>query len=369
MKESAFYKVTPALKAQQLLVVALFASGVAQAAETELDIGVGFGSDDNIFFSEMDEQRETFGMVDIDFEYDNDLSDNLELSVDAIYEDKNFSGESDARDKLFSGRTQLVYKADGYRVGVQLAPQYRQFVTSETDGDLVVGEKQRVSTLKARTFARVDINDSNSVEVGFERKAKDYKDTESDYDADIVDLRLRSRISDEFRVSIGVENEQRDYDDRLAVTALGVDVPGEKLEIDRTTWFVKGTWRPASNQKYSLEYKSRQNEDDFQEYYGHDKDQVTLRTEYEWDNGVVLETKLKFSDKSYDEQLDDEGGSLDADKTGVDVELSVPLSVLLGKDCDNWYTRFTYEWDENDSGEADRNYEKNAYWFTVHKVF
>jgi hypothetical protein len=369
MKEFALIKAIQKAKAQQLMLAALVASAGLNAAESALDVGIGFGSDDNIFYSNTSEERESFGLIDIDFEYDNDLSDSLTLDIDAVYEDKHVNNQSDARDKFFSGFTQLAYKPGRYVFGVQLDPQYRQFVTSDTDGILIVGEKQRVKTLKVRAFSAVDINDNNAVEVGYEHKAKDYKDSDSDYDADIIDLRLRVRFSQTLRFSFGGEYEQRDYDDRLAVNATGLEVLGEKLEIDRTTWFAKGTWRPSKNQKYSLEYKQRNNEDDFEDYYGHDKAQVIVRTEHAWSNGTVLETKLKFSDKSYDEQLDDDAQSLDTEKSGVDIELSVPVSAWLNNNYKNWYTQFTYEWDDYDSGVNSSSYEKNAYWFAVHRVF
>ena len=355
--------------AQQLMVAALFVSAQPQANTSTLDIGIGFGSDDNIFYTNTNEERETFGLLDLDFEHERALSETLELNIDAVYEGRHFNDESSANDRFFSGFTELAYKPGDFEFGVQLDPQYRQFVTSETDGILVTGEKQRIETLKARAYSSIDITEHSSIELGYEYKTKNYRDSDSDYDADTVDVRLRTRVSDSVRVTIGAEREQRDYDERPAVTATGADADGETLEIDRTVYFIRGTWRPAKNQKYSLEYKRRDNEDDFEDYFRHEKDQVTLRSRYEWRSGVALETKLKLSDKSYDVQLDDEGDLLDRDKSDVDVELFVPLELWLGDNHDGWYARVAYEWDDNDSGRDSRAYEKNTYWFAVHKVF
>ena len=369
MERTTYQKMSRASHAQWLLAVALFASGAVQATETELDVGYGFGWDDNIFYTDTNEQDEAFGILDVDFDYERDLSTNLSLEMNAMYEDKHFKSESDARDRFFSAWTQLKYQRDNYAVGIQIDPQYSQFVTSDTDGGLILPGKQRINTLKARVFTEVDVGSRSSVELGFERKEKDYRDSDSDYDANIVDIRLRNRLSDSVRLDIGAEREKRDYDNRLARTAAGTDVTGNTLDIDRTSWFVKGTWLPTDHQKYSLQYKRRENEDDFQEFYGHDKDQLTLRAKYRWDNGISFETKIKYSEKSYDEQLDDNLRSLDDDKSGIDLELEVPMTLILGSGWDKWYSRMTFEWDDLDSGLDFRTYQKNGYWITLHRVF
>jgi hypothetical protein len=358
-----FHKLQPHFAAALVIPCSVYAS------DSKLDIGYGFGWDDNIFYSETQEEDEVFGIFDLDYDYDRDLSEKLSLSVDAVYEDRHFNGESNARDRFFSGLTTLKYQGDGYVLGGQIDPQYSQFVTSDTDGGLVREGKQRIRTLKTRLFVEKDLNDKHSVEVGYEKKDKDYRDSDSDYDADIFDVRVRSKINDNFSLSFGVEKEDRDYDDRLAVTALGVDVAGDGLEIERETLFVKGTWWLSRNHKYSLEYKQRDNEDGRQGYYDNDKDQITFRSKYRWDNDVVLETKIKLSDKSYDEQLADDGGRLESDKVGVDIELEVPMSLMLGSDFKDLYTKFNLEWDDYESEQASREYEKTSIWFTVHKVF
>lgn len=369
MIKTTSQKVAMVSRAQRLLAVAFFVSCAANASESELDIGYGFGWDDNIFYSEIQEQDEVFGILDVDFEYDHDLSDKLELSINAVYEDKHFSGESDARNRFFSGFTELQYKGDGFIIGGQLDPQYSQFVTSDTDGGLILEGAQRIHTLKARLFTEVDINDASSLEVGVERKEKDYRNSDSDYDADIVDLRLRNKLSDNFRLDVGAEREERDYDERLARDVNGDDILAQTLEIKRTTWFIKGTWDVSDQQSYSLEYKQRKNEDGAEDYYGHDKNQMILRSKYRWENDIAFKTKIKISDKSYDEQLGDDGGRLDDDKSGVDLELEVPMSLMCGNDCNNWYTRFTFEWDDYESDQATKEFDKNSFWFTVHRVF
>ena len=205
------------VKAQQCIVAVLFSFSGAAYAANQLDVGLGFGSDDNIFFTNTGEKEESFGVLDVNYEFDADLSDNFEFEVDAVYEDRYFTGEPEARDKFVSGFTQLVYKAKKHEFGLQVDPQYRQFVTSDTDGVLVVGDKQRIETLKARVFSAFDLSRTQSLEAGYERKIKDYKDSDSDYDADVWDFRYRTKITDGIRLTLGGEIEQRDYDDRLAI--------------------------------------------------------------------------------------------------------------------------------------------------------
>jgi hypothetical protein len=369
MEKNAYKKVSRASCAQWLMATVLFSSGAVQASEAELDLGYGFGWDDNIFYTDTNEQDEKFGILDVDFDYEKDLTTRLSLELNAVYEDKHFNNESDARDRYFSAWTQLKYQRDHYAVGIQIDPQYSQFVTSDTDGGLILPGKQRINTLKARVFTEVDVGSRSSVELGFERKEKDYRDSDSDYDANIIDIRLRNRLSDSVRLDIGAEREKRDYDNRLAITADGTSVAGKTLDIERTSWFVQGIWEPTDHQKYSLQYKRRKNEDDFQEFYGNDKDQFILRAKYHWDNDISFETKIKYSEKSYDKQLDDNLQSLDEDKSGVNLELEVPMTIILGSGWDKWYSRMSAEWDDLDSGRDTGTYQKSGYWITLHRVF
>lgn len=368
MPDRKFFLKSMGLKMQPCLAVAFLIPCSVHASGSELDIGYGLGWDDNIFYSETQEESKAFGVLDLEYDYDRDLSDNFSVEIDVTYEDKHFKGESNARNRFFSGLTELKYEANGFALGGQIDPQYSQFVTSDTDGGLVLEGKQRIKTLKTRLFTEIDLGKNNSVEIGYEKKDKDYRDSDSDYDADIIDIRLRSRVNQNLSFSLGAEKEERDYDRRLAQTAAGADA-AELLEIERKTVFVKGTWRVARHHKYSLEYRQRDNEDGFQEYYGHDRDQLVFRSQYRWENDVRLKTKIKLSEKSYTEQLADNGGRLENDKVGVDVELQVPMSLMFGSDCKDWYTRFTLEWDDYSSGQAEREYQKSSVWFTVHRVF
>jgi len=343
----------------------------AIANEPEFEFGYGLGWDDNIFYSPSNETDESFGILDLAYKDKFHSSGSpWTLKIRSVYEDQHFNNESGARDKFFSGFTELRYDSGDIEYGISIDPQYSQFVTSDTQGGLVSPGKQRVSTLKSRVFSEFKIGRSSSVEVGALLKTKNYRDSDSDYDSWIYDIGLRTKLSDTVRLHLGVIIEDREYDDRISKDNSGNEVPGKTVEQTRTTGFAKVTYRPVPRQKYSIKVYHQSNEDEFQDYHSRDKLKITLRSKHEWNNGVILKTAFKQGTKDYEEQLDDNGSSLEDEKYSVKLELDIPLQPYVSSpSLKGWRGLATFEYKEYDSGLDTREYEKNSFSLGLHKTF
>lgn len=341
------------------------------ANEPEFEVGYGLGWDDNIYYSPNRETDEVFGILNLAYKDKFQANDSpWTLRIRSVYEDKHFNNESAARDKFFSGFTELRYDGGSIDYGISIDPQYSQFVTSDVEGGLVTPGKQRITTLKSRIFSRFKMTDTSSIEVGAMFKTKDYRDSDSDYDSWIYDVSLRTRLSDTLHLRLGATIEDREYDDRTSRDNNGADVPGETVEQTRTTGFAKLTYKPEKRQKYSLKVSYQDAEDEFQDYHSRDKLKIILRSSYEWDNGVILDTAFKQGNKDYEEQLSDNGNSLEDDKYSVDLELDVPLQRYLRSSAwEDWRGLATFEYKEYDSGTSEREYEKTTFSLGLHKTF
>ncbi|MBQ0800031.1 MAG: hypothetical protein KBT63_12185 [Porticoccaceae bacterium] len=349
---------------------ALFAH-CALANEPEFEFGYGLGWDDNIFYSPSNETDELFGVLDLGYK-DKFQADGSPwtFKINSVYQDKHFNNEADARDKFFSGFMELRFNSEQIDYGISIDPQYSQFVTSDTDGGLITPGKQRISTLKSRIFSQFKIGDASSIELGAMFKTKDYRDSDSDYDSWIYDISFRTRLSDTLRLRVGALVEDREYDDRFARTNAGTTVLGETVEQTRTTGFTKVTYRPDSLQKYSLKVYYQNNEDEFQDYHSRDKLKIVARSQYEWNNGIVLDTAFKLGNKDYDEQISDSGSSLEDDKYSIDLELDVPLQrYLRSPTWEGWRGLAVLEYKEYDSGLSQREYERTSVSLGLHKSF
>jgi len=342
-----------------------------QLSAAEVEVGLGLGWDDNILYSEMNEQDEFFGRIDLGYKNKLELGNpNRKLEFDLIYEDSHFNSESDARDKYFSGFTEFSQQQDSFRWGASVDPQYSQSVTSDTDGGLITAGKQRSNTIKTRLFSEVEVSKNSSIEAGVSFKEKDYKDSDSDYNSVIFDIVMRSSLSDQVRVALGATLEDRDYDSRLAKTSTGTDIASKDLQIERNTIFVRGSYKHNERLRYTAKLSYRDNSDEEQDFYSHNKIKLSLKGKYEWPDNTTLEVAYKQSYKDYDEQLADNGSSLNDDKYAFEVALDFPIKKYINiSQLNNWYGLVEFEHETFDSGIKSDDYDRNRVLLTLHTTF
>jgi len=353
------------------LLVSVLSGYSYQLSAAEIEAGYGLGWDDNILYSETNEQDEFFGHLNLGYKNTLEFENaNRQLEFDVIYEDSHFNSESNARDKFFSGFTEFTQQHEQFSWGASIDPQYSQSVTSDTDGGLIIPGKQRSTTIKTRLFSEFELDQNSSVEAGVTFKEKNYKDTDSDYDSVIFDLVMRSSFSDQLRVALGATLENRDYDSRSAKTSTGTDIAGEELQIERNTVFVRGSYKHNDRLRYTAKLSYRDNSDEEQDFYSHNKIKLKLKGEYRWPNDTTLEVAYKQSRKDFDKQLADNGSSLDDDKYAFEVALDFPLEEYFNvSQLNNWYGLIEFEHETFDSGISTQDYNRNRLLFTLHTTF
>jgi len=323
------------------LLGAMLISFQVKAGETELDLDVSAGYDDNPYRLSVNEKSGGFVEFDASLDYDADVGDVSAFFLEVDADASRFSGGAkDASDMVTAVHTGFEFdwrtgNRNRYRLEIGAGTRLRRgtFVSRFTGEIGTIGTTEipdRFDYDRADVFANSDyyLGDNLKLSLDLDYRDKDYVEDYAILGADRLDNKetsiapsLRYDVSDQWRVTVFGDFKVREYVNRTNDDATGNPIPGSNREYDYSEIGMALEFQGRDDRQWEFGLSSGDRKDNGVGYWDYDMEDYYVRIEQDFRTDASLSVEVYRTSKEYASVIQTANPEEQYERTGNGIDL------------------------------------------------